>query len=404
MDAALFRVLFITAVIQLIGWGTSSLLAIVGVTIAEELRMDVPTVFAGNTVFYCMMGLCSPLLGRSFVRHGARRVMMVGTLVAAPGYLLLAVAQGPFSFFAAWVLIGASGATLLATAAAILIHERAGVQAQRAMGALLLATGLSNSLFWPATAVLADLFGWRITCAIYAALPLVVLLPLLAFALPAQKPVLAPSPLPDASPASPAKPSVTTRSTFLLMMAAIALNGFVTFGFNAVIIELLKVQGVRIDLAVAIGSALGVLQVSARVVDFLGGGRWDGLTTGLWGGTFIAAAPLVVMLGGASLPIIGLFVVVYGLGSGAFTVARNTIPMVFYDQAAYARALSNIALPLNIACGLSPPLFMMLLLGPGPDTLLALATCGAALCLGALLVLRGRRPRPTGLASVTSTG
>ncbi|MGU3494644.1 MFS transporter [Xanthobacteraceae bacterium A53D] len=395
--------LVVAALLQLVCWGTASLLAIIGVTIAADLKMDVPTVFAGNSVFYCVMGLCGPLLGRAFVQQGARRVMMAGMVVAAPGYMLLALAQGPWLFFAGWVLIGASGAATLATAAAILLHEIAGVRAQRAIGAMMLATGLANSLFWPLTAVLTDLWGWRATCWIFAALPIVVCLPLLIFGLP-RRVVVPAVPVPADATAAPDRPDVRARSTFLIMMGAIAINGFVVFGFNSVIIELLKAENVRLDLAVAIGSALGVVQVSARLVDFLGGGRWDGLTTGLWASVMIVLAPLIAMLGGASLWVIGAFVLVYGLGSGAFQVARNTIPLVFYDQATYVRAMSAMALPFNVACAVSPPLFMMLLIDTGVDAVLAVATACSACALFGLVLLRGRRPRLRGLASISPAG
>ena len=46
-------------------------------------------------------------------------------------------------------------------------------------------------------------------------------------------------------------------------------------------IELLKAEGLSPTQAVTFGSMLGVIQVSARGLDFLGGGRWDGITTAL---------------------------------------------------------------------------------------------------------------------------
>ncbi len=42
-------------------------------------------------------------------------------------------------------------------------------------------------------------------------------------------------------------------------------------------------------------------------------------------------------------------------------VARATIPLVFYDQAEFAKAMSMIALPLNLASAISPPLLAGLL-------------------------------------------
>ena len=88
----LVRTLIVLGVTQLIGWGTVSLVAIVGRQMADDLQMDVAAVFAGNSVLYVVMGLCAPFLARPFVRLGARRVMIVGTVIAIAGFVALALA------------------------------------------------------------------------------------------------------------------------------------------------------------------------------------------------------------------------------------------------------------------------------------------------------------------------
>lgn len=59
--------------------------------------------------------------------------------------------------------------------------------------------------------------------------------------------------------------SPVPRSTFHLVMSAVALNAFVNFGLGAIFIELLKARGLSPAEAVGFGSMLGVIQVGARV-------------------------------------------------------------------------------------------------------------------------------------------
>ncbi len=113
-------------------------------------------------------------------------------------------------------------------------------------------------------------------------------------------------------------------------------------------IELLKAEGLSPTQAVTFGSMLGVIQVSARGLDFLGGGRWDGITTALIATATLVLAILLLMIGGGSHWMIAAFILLYGLGSGALAVARATIPLVFYDNVEFAKATSRIALPLNL--------------------------------------------------------
>lgn len=310
--------------------------------------------------------------------------------MAVPGFVLLSLAQGPAVYFTAWTILGAAGGATLSTAAYIMLNEIAGQKAKSAIGALMLVTGLSSSIFWPLTSILAGAAGWRGTCLIYAAMMLLICLPLYAFGLPRPPP-----PRSDIGTTSgPAGGTVrpVKRGTFYLIVSAIALNSFVTFGFAAVMIELLKAAGLPATEAIAFGSALGVIQVSARGIDFLGGGRWDGITTGLIAGLALPAAMLLLMTGGGTYWSIAAFIVLYGLGSGALAVARATIPLVFYDKADFARASSHIALPLNLMSALAPPVLVGLLGYSGPHALVGLAmacSCGALLIL---LVLARRRP------------
>ncbi|UPJ53591.1 MFS transporter [Bradyrhizobium sp. 200] len=382
-------VLFVLAFAQVIGWGTVGLLAVIGAQVAADLHMDISAVFAGSSILYVVMGLWAPILAKAFTRFGARRVMIAGTVIAAPGFILLSLAHGPVLYCTAWVILGTAGSATLTTAAYILLNEIAGRNARSAIGALMLVTGLSSSIFWPATSFLSHAAGWRGTCLVYAGMMLLVCLPLYAFGLPRRSELTG-----EASTAAPpaSRFAIVRKSTFYLIVSAIALNAFVTFGFSAVLIELLKTEGLSPPEAVAFGSMLGVIQVSARGLDFLGAARWDGITTGLFAGLALPMAMLLLMMSGGSHWAIAAFILLYGLGSGAFAVARATIPLVFYDKAEFAKATSRIALPLNLISAASPPVLVGLLTRFGSDALLGLAmlcSCGAFL---ALLWLSRRRP------------
>jgi predicted MFS family arabinose efflux permease len=385
---AIVRVLIVLAIGQVIGWGTVGLLSVVGRQVAADLQMDISAVFGGSSIFYVLMGLWAPILAKPFMHFGARRVMIAGTIIGAPGFILLSLAHGPILYFTAWVLLGTAGSATLATAAYIMLNEIAGRDAKRGIGAMMLVTGLASSIFWPTTSFLSDAVGWRGTCLVYCGM-LLLCLPLYYFGLPrraepAGEAIFAAQPA-GASP-------IVHRSTFLLILAALALNAFVAFGFSAVLIELLKVEGLSPTQAVTFGSMLGVIQVSARGLDFLGGGRWDGITTGLFAGSAIPVAMLLLMVGGGSHWMIAVFILLYGMGSGAFAVARATIPLVFYDQAEFTKATSRLALPLNLISAASPPVLVALLTQYGSNALLGLAmlcSCGALLIL---LWLRKLRP------------
>ena len=97
---------------------------------------------------------------------------------------------------------------------------------------------------------------------------------------------------------------------------------------------------------------------------------------------------------------IAAFILLYGLGSGALAVARATIPLVFYDNAEFARAASRIAMPLNLISAASPPILVGLLSNFGSNALLGLGmVCSSAALLMLYWLSRHRpvaaRPRPS---------
>jgi predicted MFS family arabinose efflux permease len=388
-DSGLIGVLLVLAVTQLVGWGTIGLPAIVGRELAADLGMSLPAVFAGTSVLYVSMGLCAPWLAKSFARHGARKVMISGTVVAIPGYILLSFAREPSLYFAAWVVLGMAGSATLSTGAYIMLNEVAGRGAKNAIGALMLVTGLSSSIFWPTTSFLSGLLGWRGTCLVYAAMMLVINLPLYAFLAPRR----AIAKDDGDEPVKAVPPPAIPKSTFSLVVCAITLNAFVNFGINAILIELLRAEGLAPAQALAFGSMLGVIQVSARGLDFLGGGRWDGITTGLVAGTALPVAMLLLMMSEGATWAVALFILLYGAGSGAMAVARATIPLVFYDQAEFAKAMSMIALPLNLASAVSPPLLVGLLTQFGSRGALGLTFAFSCATVLILILLGRRRPQ-----------
>ena len=386
----ILRLLFVLAVAQVIGWGTVGLLAVVGRQVAADLGMNISAVFAGNSILYVVMGLWAPVLTTAFMRFGARRMLIAGSILGAPGFVLLSLSHGPVLYFTAWVILGTAGSAMLTTAAYIMINEIAGQKAKATIGALMLVTGLSSSIFWPTTSFLSDAAGWRATCLVYAGMLLLVCLPLYAFGLPHRNELIDES---DPAQPSASQPPVVQKGTFYLIVSAISLNAFVTFGFSAVLIELMRAQGLPPTEAVAFASMLGVIQVSARGLDFLGGGRWDGITTGLVAGAAIPAAMLLLMVGRGSHWTIAAFILLYGLGSGAFAVARATIPLVYYDKAEFAKATSRIALPLNLISAASSPILVGLLTRFGSNALLGLSILCS--CAAFLILVRLRRRRPT---------
>ena len=273
----------------------------------------------------------------------------------------------------------------LTTAAYAYIAEYEGDRARSLIGTLMLVTGLAGSVFWPITALLESLVGWRGVVLVYAAVMTLAVCPLIWFGLPA-------------TGATATKTTTEGRGrkgpVFALLVAAIALNSFVTFGIDAVGIQLLQAMGMDLAGAVAIASLLGAFKVGGRVIDRVGGRRWDGLSTAIVSGAMIPMGLVAVWIGGAGILSVVGYLALFGIGSGAFAVARATMPLVFFERADYAAAMATIALPMNLINALAPPVLAALMAGIGAQVTFAILGGLSLAAFAVLLKLNGMRVKP----------
>jgi len=371
----------ILASTQMIAWGAVGFLAVVATQVGEDLGVALPVVFLGTSVMFVAMGLASPFAGKGFAKFGARRVMALGAALIGAGFCVIASAPSEMFFLFGWALTGIAGSMFLTTAAYVYLADNSDDRARSMIGTLMLVTGLAGSVFWPITAFLDQMIGWRGAAFVYAGVMALLICPLVFFGLPETQ-------ADETSAPSKGRAVSATDPTFLLIVLTIVLNGFVTFGIETVGIELLRAMGTELSLAVGIASLLGFFKVSGRVIDLLGGKKWDGLSTARVSGATIPLGLMALAFGGIGFWPLAGFLCLFGVGSGAFAVARATMPLVFYKKSDYAAAMATIALPMNLINAFAPPALATLLVESGPYAVLALLAGISSLSFVALLNLK----------------
>ncbi|HEY4202226.1 MAG TPA: MFS transporter [Devosiaceae bacterium] len=377
------------SITQLIGWGATFYMpAITGPAMATDLGMALPLVMAGPTIMLVVMAMVSWPLSAVFARHGARPIMVLGSVLGATGLLVMGLANGPVAYVVSWIFLGLAGATMLTTAAQIALAEVAGGKARQALAVLVLAGGLTSSIVWPVTGFMQAEWGWRTTTLVYAALVLLVCMPLFWSTLARR---------PRGKPAATktAEPGAIDRPRFILIAVTFAANGFVTWGFALTIIILFEAAGLDHASALAAAAFIGLAQWGGRLVDFLGGRRLSGFVTGLLATALFPLSFIVLLLTSNFFGAM-LFATLYGLASGITAVTRATLPLQIFPTGAYARASAQLAVPLNLSFAAAPPLFTALLTSSGPRAALwlAFAISIVAFCalLGLLLLQRRINP------------
>lgn len=384
-------------VTRLIGWGTTFYSPSVLVRgLDRELGLSSEIVFGGITVLLIIGALVAPPIGRRLDRDGTRGMMAAGAIVCALGFVALAAARGPWSYLAGWVVIGLGHAMSLANVGNVTVAQLMGERTRRVIGLMMLVTGLASSIFWPITAVLMDAFGWRTTLLVFAALQIVIVLPIYAMV-----PRFRGHPTPvDAKPA-PASPSETGRVTpgqrrvaFWLLAAAFSASGLVSWGLPLHLISLFQAGGLTQSQAVWISTLSGPATIAARAIDATLGERLPAERVALMGlllGPLCCLAlPMVPMTAAAA----GVFIMVFSAALGVISVARATLPLALFGRRGFASMLGKLTVPQNIAFAAAPLLFAVLIERFGPSETLTIAAAIQFLGFFAMLALVRVLARP----------
>ncbi|HEX5737978.1 MAG TPA: MFS transporter, partial [Hydrogenophaga sp.] len=109
---------------QTLAWASTYYLpAMLAASMARDLGVSTPTVFAAFSVALGVSALVGPWAGRAIDRHGGRPVLMGTSLLFALGLATLGASQGVWALFAAWALIGlAMGSGLYEAAFSALVR------------------------------------------------------------------------------------------------------------------------------------------------------------------------------------------------------------------------------------------------------------------------------------------
>ena len=152
--------------------------------IAADTGWSLGWVVGGLSVGLLAAGLVAPRVGRTIDAKGGRPVLIASSILLAVGLATLALAHSLPVYMFAWLLVGIGMGSGLYDAGFATLGRLYGRDARRAITTLTLWGGFASTVCWPLSAWLVEHFGWRGACAAYAAIHVLVSLPLHAFVVP----------------------------------------------------------------------------------------------------------------------------------------------------------------------------------------------------------------------------
>ena len=338
---------------QTLAWASSYYLpAILAGPMSRDLGVSTPTVFAAFSVALIVSALLGPYAGKTIDRLGGRSVLMGSNLAFALGLAGLAHSHGTVGLFASWMVIGVGMGTGLYEAAFASLVRIFGSNSRTAVTGITLIAGFSSTVGWPLSTYLDTQIGWRGACLTWAGLHVLLGLPLNALLprMPTQSKVTVETGG-DETAEFPRRSWGTTAALSFVFAA----TWFISTAMATHLPTLLQLSGTSLGTAVMVGALIGPAQVGARLLDFVMLRRVHPLVSAR-----IAAAlhPVgVVALMGLGAPAAAVFGVLHGAGNGILTIAKGTLPLVFFGPVGYGQRQGVLMIPARVAQAFAPWLF-----------------------------------------------
>jgi MFS family permease len=386
----------ILAVTQIVSWGALYYaFSIVAPDIQRDLGLAPELVFGAFSWALLVAGLAATPVGMLLDRYGGRYVMATGSLLCALGLAWLGRCDGAASYYLAWTLIGLAMALTLYEAAFATLNRKLDTGSRQAISTLTLFGGFASTLFWPLTAKLHTMLGWRDTYLWYGIVQLAVCMPLHLW-LGA-----------DPAPNSPGTPAAARRShtlaealrhpAFWTLALAFSANTFIFSAMAVHLIPLLERLGQPAAVAVLLAALIGPMQVAGRVGEMTLGRNTPPQTVGKLTFAMLPAALLVLVLCGTQGWAVALFCVLYGLSNGILTIVRGAIPQALFGRENYGAISGAMAGPALLSKAAGPLVAAAVLRHDGgPTVLLSVLLAMSVASLGFYLraVAAERQPPP----------
>ena len=365
---------------QTLAWASSYYLpAVLAAPMARDLGLSTPWIYAALSLGLGVSAVLGRSLGRKIDVQGGRRVLCGSNIAFAAGLCALAMASGPLSLVFAWLVLGIAMAGGLYESAFASLTRLYGHDSRNAITGITIIAGFSSTVGWPLSALLEHTFGWRGACATWATIHLCLGLPLNAWALRhANGEGRRESAVANDAAAAPPHPSNQGMLPLAFMFTA---SGMVSIGMATNLPRLFAAMGVVPAVAIAAASLMGPAQVAARVLEFGARRRINPLISARVATALHPLAALTIAIGGA--PVIAVFSIVHGAGTGMLTITRGTLPLALYGPAGYGERMGRLTAPARIGQALSPFLVGLAIDKLGASTLII----SSGLSLAALLAL-----------------
>jgi len=362
-------------------------------------------------------GIEGPIAGWLTDKYGARRLLLIGVAIAGIGFIMLWMVNSPLSLYLIFGLVLSLGFNLgytHATSAAVAkwFIKRRG----RALSFLITGNGIGGAIFVPLIAWLIIQFGWRVATVIIGIATLAIPLPLSLIVrstpeemglVPDGETAKQESPPSDNEyilassdgSVSPEDVNFTVREAmrtraFWVYAASMMLRSCILSAIVVHQIPHLTDIGIPYQTASSVLGLMVLVSVPGRFFFGWLGDRFNKKVL-LFLLCLLQGAGIFIFINASTLPLLYLFVVVYGLGYGGVIPLTLALRADLFGRRNYA-TIAGITMFLSMIGTVAAPIFAGYLYDTTQSYSLAFYIFMVMICLSGILFLFIPRPSPPG--------
>jgi len=366
-------------------------------------------VMAGFTVYYSMIGIASPIVGRFVDRYGARPVIPVGAVLIGLGFVIVSQMSDLYLFYLGYAIIGTGAAAMGPVPCSAIIANWFRRKRGLAVGIMAAGIGAGGVVVAPFIGYILSHFDWRTAYLSLAVLVVALTIPLALGVIRTRPSEMGLYPDGDKEPVGGPEGAASTGGeregstlkqalktpAFWLISVACFCYAFPSMGALQASVPFLEDIGYPTATA---ASALGAIGFGSAVGKILFGWLCDRMRPSrafAIGATLLLASVLVLLTVRTDSPLllIWTYALLLGLGAGAWLPTLAMLASTNFGLRFYGAVFGALNLCLSFGTA-SGPLFSGMM-HDATDSYLATFTIFALLLAIAIpVILLVKRPKP----------
>jgi predicted MFS family arabinose efflux permease len=342
---------------QLVSWGSVYYsFSLLVVPMEHTMGWSRTAMNAALSAGLLVSGIAAYPIGR-WIDHGlGRRVMAVGSVIAAAMLLLWSDAQSLTVLFVAWIGLGISMASTFYDPVFAVVTHRYPRSFRTKITLITLVGGFASTVFIPLTQWLVGSVGWRTSLVVLAAFNLIVCLPIHVMAIRSSRSDGGARPRSgEVKLANDAATRRALRTPTFWALAVCFTTYYATFAaLTFHLVPLMVERGVSNAVLITTMALIGPAQVAARAVWFTFGRNVRVTTVGIIVVTLFPLSTIILLYAGHSASPLWLFALCYGAANGMMTILRGTIVQDLLWTEGFGAVSGMLSLPSNVAKGIAP--------------------------------------------------